>query len=87
MRLTINESHCSKFEFYDQKCGESVVTVSKRGLDLHCNNIKNVDDPSCEKDAVNKRYVDNLFANFRSGLVYLGDISSRSGNLNVSGAL
>ena len=87
MRLTVNESHHSKFEFYDKRCERPVATVSNNGIDMHCHNIKNVDDPNCEKDAVNKRYVDHLFSNFRSGLVSLGDISSRSGNLGVSGAL
>ena len=87
MRLTVNESHHSKFEFYDQRCQKPVATVSNRGIDMHCNQIKGVDDPSCEKDAANKRYVDHLFSNFMAGLVSLGDISSRSGGLGVSGAL
>ncbi len=56
-------------------------------LDMHCNTIKNVDDPNCSKDAANKRYVDDLFSSFRSGTVTIGDISNRNENLPYSGAL
>ena len=83
----MNHRHCSKFEVYNKRCGNPVATFDKDGLDMHCNKITDVDDPCSDKDVANKRYVDNIMSSFRGGLVYLGDISSRSGSLGVSGAL
>ncbi len=54
LRLTVNERHCSKFEFYDKRCGDPVVTIDKDGIDMHCNRIRDLDDPNCSKDAANK---------------------------------
>ena len=54
---------------------------------MHDNPIKNLECPSCENDAVNKKYVDNLLSNFRTGTVHVGDVSNRNDNLSYTGAI
>ena len=58
VRLSVNHRHCSKFEVYNKRCGSTITTIDKDGLDMHCNKIRDVDDPCNCKDAANKRYVD-----------------------------
>ncbi len=66
MKLAINNHPCDTFKFHDTLCDKTVMEVHGNYVDMHCNNIKNVDDPNCSKDAANKRYVDNLASKFRS---------------------
>jgi hypothetical protein len=58
LRLSVNEYSCTRFEFYDHGCGDTVVSVDKDGIDMHCNKISSLDDPCSSKDAANKQYVD-----------------------------
>ena len=54
LKLSVNHRHCSKFEIYNKRCGSPVATFDKDGLDMHCNKIRDVDDPCSNKDVANK---------------------------------
>ena len=58
LKLSVNHRHCSKFEVYNKRCGSAVTTIDKDGIDMHCKKIRDLGDPDCNKDAANKRYVD-----------------------------
>ena len=54
LRISVNHRHCSKFEIYNKRCGSPVATFDKDGLDMHCNKIRDIDEPCSNKDAANK---------------------------------